>query len=706
MLPLGGIAVRVRERPLGLLVLLVLLFSVMAAGVLWWQALRAQTQLRQQVLLQAEQRSQQVAGAMAGQMRSQLGALDMALRSLRERWRPGVPQDMDAPVGDVLGTLPPGFVSHVTVLDAHGQEDYNSLGMAPGTYAGDLSYFTTLRAGGDRLLVSEPLRSHLTGQWVFTVSRPLLRGDQFEGVISLVVRSDYLSERLGELELSDQDVVSLVHPDGHYLARSRDNEASMGQRMPRERPFLADPTLAHGIYRVDDALDRAPRTYGWHRLPQTGLVVSVGLADASVLAPLAPALQRNLMVTGLLSLLLLAFGGLVARDQWQAGRSQRALAASEARLKEAQRLTRLGSWSHEVATGVIEWSDEVFRIFEMDPATTQPSYERFLQWVHPDDRAEVQRVYETSMRERQPYNHVHRLLMPGGRVKYVRQRGLTEYDVEQPVRSMGTVMDITDMRNAQAALQQLNEKLETRVKERTGELAQANRELEAFTYSVSHDLRTPLRSIHGFACVLEEEEGERLSTTGLQHVRRIQDGSRRMGQLITDLLSLAHLNRARMQQVPVDLSELALAIAGELQRTEPDREVDWHIQDGLFAMADPGLMRVVLQNLLGNAWKYTGQTAQPRIGFTQEEHANGMTTFCVRDNGAGFDMAYAAQLFQPFKRLHAHHEFEGSGVGLATVARVVRRHGGQVRGEGTVGGGAAFFFSLPEVPVASDLTTW
>ena len=696
-------ALKARTRSL---VLVVLLFSAVAVGVLWWQALRSQVQLRQQVLLQAEQRSQQVAGAVAGQIRAQLGLLDMALRGLRERWRADTPERLDALTDEVLASLPQGFVSHVTAVNAKGVVTYNSLGVPPGTYVGDRSYFAALRTGGDRLLVSEPVLSRLTGQWAFTVSRPLLRGGRFDGVISLVVRSSYLAAQLGELELTDRDVVSIVHADGHYLARSRHNEASMGQQVPPDRLYRTDPAIPHGTYRVEDSLDHAPRTYGWHRLPDTELVVSVGLADASVLAPLAPALQRNLLVTGLLSLLLLGFGCVIARNQWQAVRSQQALAASEARLKEAQRLTRLGSWSHEVATGSVEWSEEVFRIFEMDPALTQPSYERFLQWVHPDDQAAVQQVYETSVRERQPYNHVHRLLMPGGRVKYVRQRGMTEYEGDRPVRSMGTVMDITEMRNAQAALQQLNEKLETRVKERTAELAQANRELEAFTYSVSHDLRTPLRSIHGFASVLEEDESEHMSASGRQHVRRIQDSSRRMGQLITDLLSLAHLNRAQMQQVPVDLSELALGIAGDLQRSDPEREVDWHIQDGLQAMADPGLMRVVLQNLLGNAWKYTGQTVQPRIVFTQEDHADGMTTFCVRDNGAGFDMAYAAQLFQPFKRLHAHHEFEGSGVGLATVARVVRRHGGQVRGEGSVGGGAAFYFSLPEVAVVSDLTTW
>jgi signal transduction histidine kinase len=687
-------------------VLLVVLLSAAAAGVLWWQALRSQSLLRQQVLLQAEQRSLHVAGAMAGQVQAQLGMLDMALKELRRQWRPEAIKRFDALASDTLATLPAGFVSHVTVINAEGYVAYNSLGREPGLYVGDLSYFTGLRSGDDRLLVSEPVLSRFLGQWAFTVNRPILRGGRFEGVVNLVVLSSYMADKLGALELSDLDVVSLVHPSGHYLARSRDNEASMNAQVPPDRPFRRDPAPTQGTYRVDDVMDHAPRTYGWQRLPESGLVVSVGLADDTVLAPLVPALQRNLMATGLLSLLLLGFGGVIARNQLQAARSQQALAASEAQLKEAQQLANLGSWSHEVASGAVEWSDEVFRIFEMDPALTRPSYERFLQWVHPDDQAQVQHQYESSMRERKPYNHVHRLLFPGGRVKWVRQQGVTEYDGDRPVRSLGTVQDITEVRTTQLALQQLNEQLETRVTERTSELAQANRELEAFTYSVSHDLRTPLRSIHGFACVLEEEEGTKLSEAGNKHLRRIQDSSRRMGQLITDLLSLAHLSRAKMHQEPVDLSELALQVAAELQRSEPGREVDWHIQDHLQAMADPGLMRVVLQNLLGNAWKYTGQTPHARISFTQEQHVDGMTTFCVRDNGAGFDMAFAAQLFQPFKRLHAHHEFEGSGVGLATVSRVIRRQGGQVHGEGAVGQGAAFFFTLPEVAVASDLTTW
>jgi signal transduction histidine kinase len=163
---------------------------------------------------------------------------------------------------------------------------------------------------------------------------------------------------------------------------------------------------------------------------------------------------------------------------------------------------------------------------------------------------------------------------------------------------------------------------------------------------------------------------------------------------------MAHHSRAEMHPGWVDLSALAQQVVAELERGEPQRQVRWDIEPGLHVQADPTLMRVVVQNLLGNAWKYTGQTVDARIRLHGTGvAADGQIGFCVRDNGAGFDMAYADQLFQPFKRLHAHHQFEGTGIGLATVARVLQRHGGRVRGEGAVGRGAVFFFSLPLEPV-------
>ena len=249
---------------------------------------------------------------------------------------------------------------------------------------------------------------------------------------------------------------------------------------------------------------------------------------------------------------------------------------------------------------------------------------------------------------------------------------------------------------SQAELRQMTLGLEQRVAERTRELAMLNAELETFAYSVAHDLRTPLRSIHGFATVLEEEHADTLGESGHQHLKRIQSAAGRMGRLITDLLSMSQLSRATLRVAPVNISDMAREITAELQRTAPQRRVVWQIEPGLRAEADPVLVRAVLQNLLGNAWKYTGQTADARISLTRESTRDGMHTFCVRDNGAGFDMAYVAQLFQPFKRLHANDEFEGSGVGLATVRRIVERHGGSVSGEGAVGQGAVFRFSLPQ----------
>jgi len=249
---------------------------------------------------------------------------------------------------------------------------------------------------------------------------------------------------------------------------------------------------------------------------------------------------------------------------------------------------------------------------------------------------------------------------------------------------------------SQGELERLTAELEQRVSARTRDLALLNAELETFAYSVSHDLRTPLRSIHGFASVLEEEHAGALGEAGRSHLRRIQSATKRMGQLITDLLSMAQLSRSPLKVAPVNLSGMALEIAAELTRTAPDRRVQWHIEEGLRAQADPVLARAVLQNLLGNAWKYTSQVADADISLTRESSASDMHAFCVRDNGAGFDMAYVQQLFQPFKRLHAHGEFEGSGVGLATVRRIVERHGGDVSGEGKVGQGAVFRFSLPQ----------
>jgi light-regulated signal transduction histidine kinase (bacteriophytochrome) len=252
-----------------------------------------------------------------------------------------------------------------------------------------------------------------------------------------------------------------------------------------------------------------------------------------------------------------------------------------------------------------------------------------------------------------------------------------------------SIRDITSRKRAEHEIQELNLGL----KKRVTELAALNQELEAFCYSVSHDLRAPLRGIDGFSQALLEDYAGQLDAQGQDHLHRIRAGAQRMGTLIDDLLNLSRITRVEMNHETVDLGRLAREIESSLRATDPARNVDFLIAADLPALADPHLMRIALENLLRNAWKFTSKRehATIELGRTQ---ANGSSAYFVRDNGAGFDPAYADRLFGAFQRLHTADEFPGTGVGLATVQRIIRRHGGRVWAEGATGRGATFYFTL------------
>jgi PAS domain S-box-containing protein len=249
------------------------------------------------------------------------------------------------------------------------------------------------------------------------------------------------------------------------------------------------------------------------------------------------------------------------------------------------------------------------------------------------------------------------------------------------------------LRTAESALRELNLQLEARVRSRTAELETSLRELESFSYSVSHDLRSPLRGINGFANLLAEDYGERLDENAREYLNRISSATVRMGNLIDELLDLARIARVPMRKTKLDLATVGRSIVNEFRNTEPMREIEVVIAPTLPTRADPGLIQIALSNLLGNAWKFTGATARPRIELGSRT-VNGEQQFFVRDNGAGFDMTNSQLLFRPFSRLHRPTEFPGTGIGLATVARIVQRHGGRIWAEGQVGQGAGFYFTL------------
>ena len=290
-----------------------------------------------------------------------------------------------------------------------------------------------------------------------------------------------------------------------------------------------------------------------------------------------------------------------------------------------------------------------------------------------------------------------------------------DYSVRAPKLGEDEVGVLTDAFNhmlgriedQDRALRDSKEGLEQRVAERTHELEErnetlrhnaaqllaANTELDAFAYSVSHDLRAPLRSIDGFSQILLEDYAARLDEAGHDSLRRVRAATQRMGTLIDDLLKLARVTRTEIRAEAVDLSDMARDIAAELQRATPERQVEFAIAPQLKARGDPRLLRVVLDNLLRNSWKYTAKQARPRIEFGSVEE-NGGHAFMVRDNGAGFDMKYADKLFGVFQRLHSAADFEGTGIGLATVRRIINRHGGRIWAEGAVDQGATFYFTL------------
>lgn len=250
--------------------------------------------------------------------------------------------------------------------------------------------------------------------------------------------------------------------------------------------------------------------------------------------------------------------------------------------------------------------------------------------------------------------------------------------------------DVTEAREAEGAINALNNDL----KQRASQLEAANRELEAFSYSVSHDLRAPLRSIDGFSQVLLEDFADRLTDEAQDSLQRIRAASQRMSQLIDDMLTLSRLTRGSVNRSDIDLSRVAASIVEDLRNRDPQRQVEAKIAEGVRGHADPHLMHAALGNLLENAWKFTGRHPLAHIEFGSYQDAKGRTVYFVRDDGAGFDMAYAGKLFGAFQRLHAMGDFSGTGVGLATVQRVIHKHGGEVWANAAVGQGATFYFTL------------
>ncbi|WP_318556663.1 PAS domain S-box protein [Geobacter anodireducens] len=385
------------------------------------------------------------------------------------------------------------------------------------------------------------------------------------------------------------------------------------------------------------------------------------------------------------------------RDISERRQTEEALRKSEERFRLAMEATSDGIWDWNIASDSGYFSPSYYRILGYEPEDFPPSAQAWIELLHPEDRERAIRINMDCFEGRTQYFQAEfRMKAKDGSWRWILGRGsaVNRDGRGKALRLIGTHQDITDRKQTEETIGKLNRELDRRVMERTAQLEEAIREQEAFSYSVSHDLRAPLRHINSYSTLVIEDYDDQIPVEARYYLERICTASGKMGQLIDDLLELSRVGRVDLRKDTVNLSRKAAAVASMLQEAEPYRAVDWVIAGDLTAQADRTLIRQVLLNLMGNALKYTARTPRARIEVGSTA-ADGETIFFVRDNGAGFDMAYGNKLFRPFQRLHGG-EFPGTGIGLATVQRIIKRHGGRVWAEGEVNGGATFYFTLPE----------
>ena len=362
----------------------------------------------------------------------------------------------------------------------------------------------------------------------------------------------------------------------------------------------------------------------------------------------------------------------------------RALAESEQRLKHALDSAKMGAWDLDLKTGRSVRTlrhDQIFGYAALQPGW---AVARFMEaHVAIEHQALVKKAFDDAF-ESGAFRLECPITRKDGARTWILATGIVFRDARgEPSRMTGVITDITEEKERAAALGSAYAQLEN-----------ANKELESFSYSASHDLRAPLRAIDGFSLALLEDSAGTLSAECTAHLTRVRQASQRMAQLIDDMLEMSRVSRVEMRVSRVDLSALAEETLSDMAKAEPARRVESSVSPGLHAEGDERLLRLVLSNLLGNAWKFTSKTPAARIEFSSSLEPDGTPAFYVRDNGAGFDPAYAHKLFGAFQRLHSDFEFPGTGVGLATVKRVVHRHGGRVWAESAVGKGATFYFTI------------
>ncbi|MBJ6750259.1 PAS domain-containing protein [Geomonas anaerohicana] len=528
------------------------------------------------------------------------------------------------------------------------------------------------------------------------------RASRLAGTL-LDINQAKLMEHLLQMEHGLLNLITSTSPVGIMFIESDGNITFVNPKAERilgltkQQMALRDPPVVDAIFSVEDgAAAGAELSLGQileqgRCLLQSCFVFARPNGVSAVISiSTAPFLDPASTVSGTVVTL---------EDVTEQKTREQVLADNDRLLRETQRIAQLGSYVLDIAQDHWACSSKLEEILGIDAAYPKTMQGHF-DIVHEEFRDQFSDSYRAAISNNRPFEHEYKIRRHNdGEERWVTECCELTWDAAcKQARMIGTIKDITERKAAEEAIRNLNDELDRRVIERTSQLVAAKKEIESFSYSVSHDLRAPLRHINSYSAILVEEYGESLPEDARYYLERICTASSRMGKQIDDLLALTRVGRAIMKRSTFNISQLAADVVDMLSE-ESDNPPEFVVQPGISAYGDSALVRLVLQNLLGNSVKYSSRAPFPRIEFGQTLVA-GRHAFFVRDNGVGFDMAYVEKLFQPFQRLHGS-EFEGTGIGLATVRRIIERHGGNIWAEGKEQEGATFYFTLSH-PRKSD----
>lgn len=616
---------------------------------------------------------------------AKFGEIDHALQDLRKTWV-ARPLDMKADTkewGDSLGTA----VLQMAIINADGFLAYSTLGMGdkPVNLTDREHFKVHLENPTDKLFVSRPVKGRRSEKWSIQMTRPIFNKEKFAGVIVLSVDPQYFANFYQEGDLQKGGSATIVRDTGERMVMNREFEQYIGTSLDVSR-YAAPGAPLRGSFRAFSQLNGLEYLYSYVRLPAYGLTVVIGYNLAETLAPVRSDHLRTLIAASFVTLLMLLLALQFLRALKNQEAAQKALLQSQRRLQARDTLLEELSenipgciyqyqWFPDGRTSYPFVSKGVEAVLNLTQTEVYDKPGLVFARVHPDDREAMAASMAESARTLQPWKLEFRVKQEQ-ELRWVAGLSQPKKLDDGTIVWNGFATDVTASKKTNVALQRANEELQT------------------FSYSVSHDLRSPLSTIGGFSALLGKKLKGDDNEKARHYLSRIQLAVSQMDRLIVDLLTLAQVSRSTLKLELVDLSALASQVANNMQTRQPERQVALHIEGGLKVRGDLGLLRAVLENLLGNAWKYSAKQAQAEIHVGQLADAAGNQVFFVRDNGVGFDMAYSGKLFQPFERLHTPAEFAGNGVGLATVNRIIGRHGGNIWAESAPGQGATFFFTL------------